>query len=610
MSFANISVSTSDLLDGKLPVVETKTLREPARHAVDPATTRRNSRLRPWLAGDIPGQWSSNHWEQSAHKRGWAYCAIQAKAEAAASCKIEVYEIHRPFDRQDVRKRFYKSLNPDLQRVGRALRRVARQLAMGPIYWRPEEGAVGLEADPWFTPLDMAEAERTIKAETGLRSSVWVEPHNRPPKDAGWVRLYPTFKQWELRSTRRKRADEYRDTVTGDEWDIGQDAERKLLPPSHRLVRFLRKPNPGKGSGAKLLFQISQQKALTGTAYLWIIRNGAGVPKEMYCVPTGLMIPLAPTAEYPAGRYQVSPLSAYASPEMDDFQAPGVLGSLLIAGGILDARDVAAIYWPHPLFPWEGQSPMDAGDMFVDVAEQMVRTRWYGLRNEPRPGMIFEQDKESNASEEELDAFVEGVREKKGGAEGTGKSFIMPRGLKMNRADRPADELDFENGWNQARDSNLALWRTPPVAAGITEPGSYAAYYVAARSWTDLCVQPELDLIAMELEEVLGPGFRQGQSEHGFEIRLVAKSVDDGQLENQRRNRLSQQKCITKDEMRAMEGLPPLPDGRGKVLCGEPDPKPTPRPLPRPVNWLAQGPPTDRWPFTGSENHDLALLAG
>lgn len=83
------------------------------------------------------------------------------------------------------------------------------------------------------------------------------------------------------------------------------------LPYSDPLCRLFEDPNPEDGLG-DLLYQITQQLALSGISLVWAPRdNPLGLPSELYSIPTATALPQPPSPEYPGGSYLVQPYYPY-----------------------------------------------------------------------------------------------------------------------------------------------------------------------------------------------------------------------------------------------------------------------------------------------------------
>src|SRR5262249_37554023 len=143
-----------------------------------------------------------------------------------------------------------------------------------------------------------------------------------------------------------------------------------------------------------------------------------------------IMTPQPPTNEYPTGSYRINPLASWQVPvDPDGFQPPGLVGQLLVSGAVIDAADIKPIRWPHPLYLSDGLSPLSAGSVTIDVAEQTNRSRWYSFKNTSNPGMLFSIDPSIRPDPADREAFREDLRARANGTPNTGKDLILPAGV-------------------------------------------------------------------------------------------------------------------------------------------------------------------------------------
>lgn len=339
---------------------------------------------------------------------------------------------------------------------------------------------------------------------------------------------------------------------------------KKPAPQGDPLAELLKRPNP-QWSLSTLLFACAQQLALTGSCLLWAVRNELGQIIELYVLPTGLTTPRMPSSAFPQGSYYLTPLSAFGLRPPGDGFASGTLGTALLVGAEIDARDVKAIRWPHPLYLSDGLSPLEATALWVDVAGEMDRATFYAMQHAEKPGLMFSMDPEVDPDVNDVTQFREDLRTESAGTSNTGKHLIVPKGFKAERRGAAPEDLDYQHGQKAYRDKSLAAHAVSPVACGITEAGSYAQFWAGVKQTTELVIRPTLGLIAGELTELLGDQFEGPRRE----IALEPPSIDDPQLHDQKSRRwLQSGNAVTVNEWRALEGLPQLPAPLGEQFVG------------------------------------------
>ena len=326
-------------------------------------------------------------------------------------------------------------------------------------------------------------------------------------------------------------------------------AGRAPLPGRHRLVRLLRRPNPWQ-SGASWRYEIAQQLDLTGTALVAKVRNRAGLPVELYLVPTALAHPIGPSDEHPRGGWRVERGSSRSVADET------LAGFTALSGTVVAAEDMLVIRWPHPLAKDDGQGPVSAGALWSDTAASLDKSRWSQIGQGIVPSLLIAPGEDYRPDPEEIDRVLAAIENRFAGPENAGKAMILPPGATVTPLATSAQEMGYGEAFVQLRDAMLALHGTPGVAAGITDGGSYAAFYAALQQFVTLTVQPMLNLIAEELTEQLGAEFGSG-----LEIALTAAAIDDPEMLERRLSTDLAARAITKNELRALRGMPPHPQG-------------------------------------------------
>lgn len=340
--------------------------------------------------------------------------------------------------------------------------------------------------------------------------------------------------------------------------DQGDSEERDILPEDFGLCKLINRPNPSQ-SGAHLRYEASIQLSQTGTALIVKIPNKFGKAVELYVVPTCLMTPRPPTSEFPYGAYYVSPAATRTNWADDSFVT--MVGYQRLAGLTLDMRDLVKISFPHPLWKDEGYSALAACSLWTDASEQIDRARFSQFMNGCDPSMILEPPEDVNPTDNEIERVLQKMMEFIG-TKHTGRVLVTPGGTKATPWSTTPREMAYGEGFDQLRNAIMGGHGVPLIAAGITDGGSYAAFYAALKQFIMLCVQPRLDWIAEELTYQLAEQYGEG-----LMIRFLAQSVDDPSILEARLATDVNARAITKNEIRQLRGLEPKEDG--DVWAGE-----------------------------------------
>jgi phage portal protein BeeE len=340
----------------------------------------------------------------------------------------------------------------------------------------------------------------------------------------------------------------------------------KPLPPTHPFVDLLMHPNPSQ-SGSMFLAEQIQQLQLTGTCWIWKIPNGLGRTCQRYVVPTAITQPVVPQEGLPNGGLMIQPWSLRYPVDPDGFS--NLPGWPLVMGAIIPKERLQCIRWPHPFYKDDGLSPLAASSLWTDTAEQVDRSRWNKMKNQGDPSVIISPPDDTDPDEEELDAAATKLNLKYGGPESAGKIMIAKAGSVTALGTTPKD-MGYCESFPQLRDAMLAIHGVTGIAAGITDGGSYAAFFAAIKQFTELRVQPLLSMLAEEDQRDLAPEFGSNLT-----IELNAAAIDDPAVLEATLNTDLKAGVRTVGEWRQLRGLPPFGDERDdKLVTGVPDPPP------------------------------------
>jgi hypothetical protein len=339
------------------------------------------------------------------------------------------------------------------------------------------------------------------------------------------------------------------------------DRETDPLPSTHSLVRLLKRPNPYE-SGASFRYRQALQIRLTGTCLIWNVPSVTGLTCERYVIPTAMASPVAPTAELPRGGWRINPVASRYTPIIDDgyIECPSWYR---ILGQIVDARQVQVIRLPHAWYLDDGQSPLSAGAKWVDAGEAVDEARYHQLKNGIDPSIVWNLPPDVSPDQDEMDRIQSKISSKYGGPSNVGRVMVAQNGTSITPLSVSPKEMCFSEGFQDLKSAVLALHQTPPVAVGLQEPGAYAAYNASMKAWRHSAIQPLCDLLAESETEHLAPQFGTGLT-----VEIESDTVDDTDLiERQLQNDLAA-KVRTKNEWRAVRGMPPLPGSQGDELVG------------------------------------------
>jgi phage portal protein BeeE len=248
------------------------------------------------------------------------------------------------------------------------------------------------------------------------------------------------------------------------------------LPDTHPLVKLLAKPN-GRDWWGVLVWETHLYWQLTGRFYWWLVPNGLGLPVEIHCVPTDMVLPQFDNQGTQTGW---------------KLQRPGTVAPLNVP-----LNEIVEGKFPSPLGKLEAQSPSQAGDLWIDNSEALEESRGFSMRNSVRPSVLLSFDeKHEKVSEDVLDRLKEKFSRKILGISRSGEPLIAPPGIKVTPWGTTPKEMDFPESSDQLRDGILSLRGVPKALAGMNGDLNKASIEGAEVVFCDYTVNPLAALFA------------------------------------------------------------------------------------------------------------------
>lgn len=333
----------------------------------------------------------------------------------------------------------------------------------------------------------------------------------------------------------------------------------RLVRP-YQLVKLLEKPN-WKDSFGKWLYRLAQQKYLTGTALTWMLPNAMGVPMELYSIPTALAIPQPViNPEYPHGYYRIQPVYPYGP--FSSYPTPSTA-----VGAPIPGQWMLKMQFPHPLFWYDGYSPLTAMRFHLDEIEMMDRSRHYKMRRSFNPSAVLNM---TGVPGSEMLPDAELLRIKTEwennmmGPENHGGLTVSPPGTELEEFGSKPIEMDYSEGWNQLVAFAMAGFGITKPAAGMVEDSSYATLFATLKQLYLLTIKPDVDDVASELTRHLAPFFGDD-----LIIDIRTPRVDDHDVKNAKLQLLCQNKGITLNELRKELEMEVTKENWGNQRVGE-----------------------------------------
>lgn len=281
---------------------------------------------------------------------------------------------------------------------------------------------------------------------------------------------------------------------------------------------------------------------LFGMAVTYFVPNKSGTPCELYNLRRNyLTTPQGLSEPYPRGHW------VYSMPR------PMLWGTM----GLLNIpREHTVVHKdPHPMYPWDGYSPLAAGGKFVDFLNSIIDSRQMAMDRGFTPDVLV---KMAGASDQQISQFMAHLKTNYTGQNrGQRVLPVDAERVEVEVLNRTPEEMAYPEGYEQAVAAVLALYGVPKSAAMLNESSSYAAWYASARQFRESRLDPLAKGIGDKLtKELVRPYFGD---EYRVEVKLPATMDPD--LKERQHATLLQADAIKVNELRASYDLPPLEDG-------------------------------------------------
>ena len=215
----------------------------------------------------------------------------------------------------------------------------------------------------------------------------------------------------------------------------------------HAMIKLIQTPNPFYGDIALWMATVVMF-CITGNAYWMIIRNGAGVPTELWFVPTWLMEPKWPEG----GKVYISHYE----------YSPGGVEPIRI-----DPEDVVHFrYGIDPRNPRMGMSPLDGviREIFVDLESSNFVASL--LRNMGVPGVVISPKGGAMPANEDVEATKAWFKQAFGG-DNRGGPLVMGAPTEVQPYGFNPQQMNMSEGRDVAEERVCACLGIPAAVVGF-----------------------------------------------------------------------------------------------------------------------------------------------
>lgn len=311
---------------------------------------------------------------------------------------------------------------------------------------------------------------------------------------------------------------------------------------SHPAQRLFDGPNPF-WSRQRFWYVVEASLCLWGSAPAAVFRDGRGGVRELWW--------LRPN------RFRVVP------------DAAGYIAGYLY---VKDGREIALgrdeVVWfryPNPIEEYAGLSPIAALRMAVDMNVDAIRFNRRFFQNDASPGRVYlKADAELTSAQ--VDELRRRWEQSFAGREKSHAIAVLDKSADLKTMAISQREMEFIEAQRYTKEEICGAYGVPPVLVGDLRQSTFNNFQQAKASFWDETLIPELELIEAEINETLMPLFGemgQGRLVARFDLSGVSSLREDAGARARRHLQLVQAGILTINEVRAKEGLEPVPWGDG-----------------------------------------------
>lgn len=310
----------------------------------------------------------------------------------------------------------------------------------------------------------------------------------------------------------------------------------------HEIARLFADPND-RDTFADFLAEYSLCRAVFGLgAVLWV-PDRAGKPAELWNLRANYLTAAGGlTTEYPSGYWR--------------YYMPQPMLWSTSAGSLTVPRERVVIHrHPHPLFPWDGYSPLTAGGKLVDFLNGVIDSRQMAMDRGLSLDAVI---KVAGGSVDQI-AQMKAQFESRFTGSNRGSRFAVVDGERVDIATlgNTPDKMSYKDSYDQGTSAVLALFGVPQSVAGLNESSSYSAFYAAARQFRETTLNAE----AKAVGDVLTKHLIRPHWGDRFKVEIKLPPLLDPDLRERQNATLMQGNGITINELRASYDLPPMAGG-------------------------------------------------
>ena len=263
------------------------------------------------------------------------------------------------------------------------------------------------------------------------------------------------------------------DSLSGLNWRLANKKDQAI---QHEYLEYIT---------PELINNIAVFMKMTGTAYVWKIKNG----KKVWGL--SVLLPWNITAKVDTNWYLNGWIYREWGKEIR-LEADEVM--------------VFAEFNPSQRYPYimRGYSPIQAIAMTIRGEKEIEKWNYALLNNDVPPGMILTT--EQPMSTEQLEVVKKSREARHSGADNVGKLAILPFGIKPASFQSSPKEMEFIAQQNWDRDKILAIYKVPKAILGIGEGVNVGNVKAFNQTFASRCIEPLAKKIARVFNDQLFSG--------------------------------------------------------------------------------------------------------
>lgn len=335
-----------------------------------------------------------------------------------------------------------------------------------------------------------------------------------------------------------------RKSLTSNQTGAGE-SDWQPAESDHPLCRLFEYVNENQTIGDYLAEKVLC-RCLFGSSVEYVSQNErTGAPKEIWNLRPNYLTHIPMSPDYPCGAWR--------------YTVPGPFLWNFGAGSVtFDRRETIWHKYPHPIFPWDGYSPLTAGAKYIDFLNSIIDSRQMAMDHGFTPDVIV---KMFGAGQSEMTRVMADLNSRYTGSNrGQKVMAVDAQNIEIEPLNITPDKMAYQESHKQAAQATQGIFGVNSMVTGQSEPGSYAAFYAALRAFRELKLIGEANSIGQHYTKHIclpryGPDYR-------VEVKLPP--LMDPDLQQRQWGTLtaaSSAVTYTVNEIRASLDMPPMEGG-------------------------------------------------